>query len=48
MLQDVQAGRPTELDSLLGVVIELAGIVQISTPSLQLVYDLCKFRSRRA
>lgn len=48
MLQDVQAGRPTELDSLLGVVIELAEIVQISTPSLQLVYDLCKFRSRRA
>jgi len=46
MLQDVLAGRPTELDSLLGVVIELAGIVQISTPSLQLVYDLCKFRSR--
>ncbi len=48
MLQDVAAGRPTELDALLGVVIELARIVQISTPSLQLVYDLCKFRSRTA
>ncbi|MCX7349719.1 MAG: 2-dehydropantoate 2-reductase [Alphaproteobacteria bacterium] len=47
MLQDVEAGRPTELDALLGVVIELGRIVQISTPSLQLVYDLCKFRSQQ-
>jgi 2-dehydropantoate 2-reductase len=46
MLQDVEAGRPTELDALLGVVIELAGRVKIATPSLQMVYDLCKFRSR--
>jgi 2-dehydropantoate 2-reductase len=45
MLQDVEAGRPTELDALLGVVIELARLVNIDTPSLQLVYDLCKFRS---
>ena len=48
MLQDVEAGRPTELEALLGVVIELAGIVKIATPSLQLVYDLCKFRCRKA
>ncbi|MEI7601435.1 MAG: 2-dehydropantoate 2-reductase [Aestuariivirga sp.] len=48
MLQDVEAGRPTELDALLGVVIELGRIVQISTPSLQLVYDLCKFRIQHA
>ena len=48
MLQDVEAGRPTELESLLGVVIELAGLVEIDTPSLQLVYDLCKFRCKRA
>lgn len=47
MLQDVEAGRPTELDALLGVVIELGRIVEIDTPSLQLVYDLCKFRSRQ-
>lgn len=48
MLQDVEAGRPTELDALLGVVLELAGLVKIGTPSLQLVYDLCKFRCERA
>ena len=33
MLQDVEAGRPTELDSLLGVVIELAEMVGIATPA---------------
>ncbi|MCA3562302.1 MAG: 2-dehydropantoate 2-reductase [Aestuariivirga sp.] len=48
MLQDVEAGRPAELDSLLGVVIELGRLVEIGTPSLQLVYDLCKFRSQPA
>ena len=45
MLQDVEMGRLTELDALLGVVIELAGIVGQDTPSLKLVYDLVKFRS---
>jgi 2-dehydropantoate 2-reductase len=48
MLQDVEAGRPTELESLLGVVIELASLVKIDTPSLQLIYDLCKFRCKWA
>ena len=46
MLQDMEAGRPTELDSLLGVVIELAQMAGIATPSLNLVYDLTKFRSK--
>ena len=46
MLQDVEAGRPTELEALLGVVLELARLVEIDTPSLQLVYDLCKFRCK--
>ncbi len=46
MLQDVEAGRPTELDALLGVVIELGRLAEIGTPTLQIVYDLCKFRSR--
>jgi 2-dehydropantoate 2-reductase len=46
MLQDVEAGRPAELDALLGAVIELAEIAGIHTPSLQLIYDLAKFRCR--
>ncbi len=48
MLQDVEAGRPTELEALLGVVIELAAMTGIATPSLKLVYDLAKFRSHAA
>ncbi|MBK1869485.1 2-dehydropantoate 2-reductase [Aestuariivirga sp. YIM B02566] len=44
MLQDVDAGRPTELDALLGAVIELAQMTGIATPALKLVYDLARFR----
>ena len=46
MLQDVDAGRATELDCLLGAVIELAKLVGIATPTLNLIYDLTKYRSR--
>lgn len=46
MLQDVDAGRPTELDALLGSVIELAQMTGIATPALKLVYDLTRFRAR--
>ena len=48
MLQDVDAGRPTELDALLGGVIELAQMTGIATPALKLVYDLARFRARVA
>lgn len=48
MLQDVEAGRPTELDALLGVVIELAQMTGIATPALKLVYDLTRFSARVA
>lgn len=47
MLQDVEAGRPTELDALLGSVIELAEIAGLVTPSLKMVYDLARFRAGR-
>ena len=46
MLQDVEAGRPNELDCLLGAVIELAHLAGISTPTLNVIYDLTKFHSR--
>jgi 2-dehydropantoate 2-reductase len=48
MLQDVEAGRPTELDALLGAVIELGRLTGVATPALNLVYDLTKFRCRAA
>src|SRR5262249_50830688 len=47
MLQDVEAGRPTEIDALVGVVIELAQMTGIATPALKLVYDLTGFHARR-
>jgi 2-dehydropantoate 2-reductase len=46
MLQDVLTGRPPELDALLGSVIELSEITGVATPTLKMVYDLVKFRSR--
>ena len=46
MLEDVLAGRPTELDALLGAAIELGKVTGRATPALNLVYDLARFRSR--
>ena len=38
MLQDVEGGRATELDALLGAVIELAALVGVAAPRLKAVY----------
>jgi 2-dehydropantoate 2-reductase len=48
MLQDVQAGRPTEIDALLGSVIEVGRITGTPTPALNLVYDLTRAHVRAA
>jgi 2-dehydropantoate 2-reductase len=48
MLQDVEAGRRTELDALLGAVIELGKLTGVAAPALKLVYDIAKFRDRDA
>jgi 2-dehydropantoate 2-reductase len=46
MLQDVEAGRPLELEALVGSVVELARLTGIATPHLDAVYAcarlLCK------
>jgi 2-dehydropantoate 2-reductase len=42
MLQDVEAGRPLEIDALLGTVIELARLTDTPTPRLDTVYALTK------
>jgi 2-dehydropantoate 2-reductase len=42
MLQDVEAGRPLEVDALLGAVVELADGAGIPVPSLRVVYGLTK------
>ena len=41
MLQDIENGKPLELDALLGSVIELGHIVGLPTPTLQTVHHLC-------
>ncbi len=38
MLQDIEAKRPTEIDALLGAVIELADLTQTPVPSLRAIY----------
>jgi 2-dehydropantoate 2-reductase len=42
MLQDLEAGRPLEVDALLGAVVELADGAGVPVPSLRVVYGLTK------
>ena len=42
MLQDIEHGRATEIDALLGSVIELARLVNVPTPHLDAVYAVTK------
>jgi 2-dehydropantoate 2-reductase len=42
MLQDVEAGRPLEVDALLGSVVELGGQLRVPTPALEVVYGLTR------
>jgi 2-dehydropantoate 2-reductase len=46
MLQDVEAGRPLELDALVGSVIELARLTGTPTPSIDAVYACTKLLGR--
>jgi 2-dehydropantoate 2-reductase len=48
MLLDLDAGRPMELDALLGVMIELGRLVGLPTPTCQTVYNLTLCRARQA
>lgn len=38
MLQDVEAGRPMEIDGMLGVVVELGQMTETPTPTLKALY----------
>jgi 2-dehydropantoate 2-reductase len=50
MLQDLETGRPLEVDALLGAVVELADGAGVPVPSLRVVYRLTKLldETRRA
>ena len=46
MLQDVEAGKPLELDALLGAVIELAQLTGVPTPYAKALFGLARLRAR--
>jgi 2-dehydropantoate 2-reductase len=45
MLQDLEKGRPLELDAIVAAVIELAGITEVAVPRLQELYALTRLRA---
>lgn len=48
MLQDLERGRPLEIDALVGAVAELGDIVDVETPLLDAVLALIKLRAANA
>lgn len=42
MLQDLELGRPLELDALVGAVVELGEVTGVQTPSLRALYGMVK------
>jgi 2-dehydropantoate 2-reductase len=48
MLQDLERGRPMEIDALLGSVVELAELVEVPVPTCRTVLALVRARGRAA
>ncbi|PJX28184.1 hypothetical protein CAP48_03155 [Advenella sp. S44] len=46
MLQDAEAGRPVEIDAILGAFVELAAGLGIATPTADTIYALARMRAR--
>ncbi len=46
MLQDIEAKRPTEIDALLGAVVELADLTGIPAPTLRAIYAVTSLLDR--
>lgn len=44
MLQDMEAGRPTEIEAIVGVVREIGSMLEIGTPYLNTLYSLVKLK----
>ena len=42
MLQDLEAGRPMEIDALLGAIVEIGGMTGVPTPTMKRIYSLTK------
>jgi 2-dehydropantoate 2-reductase len=48
MLQDLERGRPMEIDALLGAVVELARLTEKPTPLCDAILALVRERARQA
>lgn len=48
ILQDLEAGRPMEVDGITGAVVELGRLVSVETPMIDLIYALMRQRAREA
>lgn len=48
MLQDLEAGRPFEIDAIVGAVVELANIAGVQTPAMSVVFALAALLDRSA
>ena len=48
ILQDLEAGRPMEIDALYSVPLEMARMMDVATPTLDLLVSLIKMRARAA
>jgi 2-dehydropantoate 2-reductase len=48
MLQDLERGRPLEIDALVGAVQEMGRLVEVPTPAIDLVLALVRLRARVA
>lgn len=48
MLQDLQAGRPVELDAILGALVACAGAVAMPVPTLDAVLGMARLRAEQA
>jgi len=46
MLQDVEAGKPIELDGLVGVVREIGQRVRVATPTIDALFGLTRLFGR--
>ena len=47
-LQDLRAGKPLELDALLGAVVGVAKMVGVAAPTLEMIFGLAVSRARQA
>lgn len=46
MLQDAEAGKPLELDALVGAVAEIGDLLGLQTPAIDILLGLTRLRAR--